>query len=492
MKRRIPLSILNAVLLILLVAVPVFAAVATFSTVEDALPEVALTPVYGINLQPSNNTFYAQDRHWIIYVDEDTDVVYTSKESGGDWETPTNIVAGTSLYGWEVACWYDEPTNHVHYARHKLDDPDDYVLYRMGTPDEDGLITWAAAEQPVATTPGDLNNFRTTICLDKYGYPWVAWIDTNGVDAYGIVYVESSSTNNGTWTGDVSEEFDSADHHAWCVSVVPVTTGVLNDVVEVDYTLEDQTGGLHDGEITLWSQVYNLTVPSWVGDEDVVDYGGFYDARPDAFDVYNFNDGVYVVYTNAAGGVSIRVREDLATWAASDAATQFKYTEGIAWIPTISGYKARGAGEDLLVIVHNDDAIYYSAHTYGQPIGTWGDWTLAWVTPDLGNDAINRHVASYSYNSPIDFAWEYVDDSADPDVDVVNHWWIDNKNGKLGYYQDWWIIEFMAPFFGILAAMFIIIAAIVGKDNEHRMAAMVGGLIGLIFAIIAVTLATIL
>lgn len=484
--RKLRLSLLLAILLILAVAIPVYAAVATFITVEDELPEVATVPVYGLNLQPSNNTFYAEDRHWILYVDEDSDVVYTSAESGGEW-TEHDIVAATLLYGWEVACWYDYDTNHIHYARHELGEPDDYVYYRMGTPVDDGTITWAAAEQPVATTPGDLNNFRTTICLDKYGYPWVAWVDTNGIGAYGIVYVESSSTNDGTWTGDISEEFDLAEHHVWCVSIVPVTTGVLDDVVEVNYTLEDQTLGEHDGEITLWSQVYNLTVPSWVGDEDVVDYGEFYDLRPDAFDVYNSGTNVYVVYTNAAGGVSIRVRGDLETWATVDAATQFKYTESIAWIPTLSGYKARGAGEDLLCIVHNDDAIYLSVHQYGDGYDDWGTWHLVWVTPDLGNDTINRHVASYKYSSPIGFAWEYVDDSAEPDVDVLNYWWIDNENGQLGHYNtSYWIVAFIAPFFGILTAIFMLFAVIVW---DNKLMAIVGGFCGLIFTIIAIVFA---
>lgn len=488
--KRVLKSTLFGLLLLLVIAIPVFAATASFTTLEDSLPEVMAVPVEGINIQPSNNTFYAQDRHWIIYVNDDSDIVYTSAESGKGW-IEHDVLANTGLYGWEVACWYDATTNHVHYARHRLANGEaSAVMYRMGTPNSDGTITWAAAEQVVSLTPGELNNFRTTICLDKYGYPWVAWIDTNGVDAYGIVYVESSSNNDGTWAEDVAQSFDSADHHAWCVSVVPVTTGVgVSDVVEVNYTIEDQTGGPNDGLVALWSQVYNLTVPSWVGDEPVVDYGGFYDARPDAFDVYNSGANVYVVYTANNGAVCIRAREDLSTWELSDESTQIKYTEAIAWIPTLSGYRARGAGEDFLCIVHNDDALYYATHTYGQAIGTWNDWNLIWVTPDLGNDTINRHVASYKYNSPLDFAWEYVDDSEDPDVDVLNHWWIDNENNQLGYYNaGYWIVNLAAYMFGIMTVLFLILALLL-SETKYRLYAMVGGFVALIFTVLAFMIA---
>lgn len=488
--KRLAKSTLFGLLLLLLIAIPVFAATATFTTLEDSLPEVVAVPVYGINIQPSNNTFYAQDRHWIIYVDEDTDIVYTSAESGKGW-TEHDVLANTGLYGWEVACWYDTETNHVHYARHRLANGEaSAVMYRMGTPSSDGTITWAAAEQVVSLTPGELNNFRTTLCLDKNGYPWVAWIDTNGVGAYGIVYVESSSTNDGTWAEDVAQNFDSADHHAWCVSIVPVDEGADTDVVELDYTIEDQTGGPNDGLVAIWNQVYNNTgVGNWNnGDEEVVAYGLFYNDRPDAFDVYNMNDEIHLVYTANDGSTMYVIRDIGTSWETSEA-YQIKYTEAIFWIPTISGYRARGAGEDLLVIVHNDDAIYRSVHIYGADDDDWDTWALTWVTPDLGNDTINRHVASYKYNSPLDFAWEYVDDSEDPDVDVLNHWWVDNENNQLGYYNaGYWIVNLAAYMFGIMTVLFLILALLL-SETKYRLYAMVGGFVALIFTVLAFAIA---
>jgi hypothetical protein len=156
--------------------------------------------VLGANSQPEDNSFYAVGRHWMFYVANDTDIVYKSALPGGILWTGAEVVPTAVVTGFDFSVWYDYPTNTVHYARIDRTGAD-HINYRMGTPNADGTLTWAAVEQPVLATPGDLVTSRITISVDEDGFPWVAWVDTDGVTpAVGVVYVESSSTKNGIWT----------------------------------------------------------------------------------------------------------------------------------------------------------------------------------------------------------------------------------------------------------------------------------------------------
>jgi len=456
-RRRKWLYVIPALVLALLIAAPALAAVlAVPVTLESALPQVGNLPVYGLNTQPCNNTFYAQGRHWVFYDDEDSDLVYKTAVSGGIWSEVT-LVAGTSLYGFEWSVWYDEPTNTIHYARHEMDTDPDTVMYRMGTPNASGTVTWAAVEQTVSQVPADLLTWRTTIAVDENGYPWVAWIDTDNVGAVGIVYVESSSTKAGTWTENVTANFTIGDdHHAWFASLTPVGDNATDDIMQIAWSSENQT----DNTAGLYAVVYNFDT-EWGSTDNVVAQDSLLYTRPDAFSFYDLGKDLHVVYTDNGGDVIYRVKAADETWEVASAGDIIKTTVGIDWIPTLSGYGTNGLGEDLLCIVHNEDAIYYATHTYGDDPDDWNTWTLVWVTPDMGQDIISRHVASYSTYSPLGFAWMYTDDSANPDVDVLNYWWIDNTNDGLGYYADevldWegWTLVSVLPyvFVGIMLVM---------------------------------------
>lgn len=196
---------IGLVLLVAIFTLPISAVFANWLAspapiVTDLADGGLAASVLGINTQPEDNSFYAVGRHWIFYVANDTDIVYKTSLPGGAYWTETQVVATAVVTGFDFAVWYDYPTNTVHYAR--LDRTGaDHLNYRMGTPNVNGTITWAAVEQVVLATPGDLLTSRVTISVDENGYPWVAWVDSNGVDPNtGVVYVENSTTKNGTWT----------------------------------------------------------------------------------------------------------------------------------------------------------------------------------------------------------------------------------------------------------------------------------------------------
>jgi len=167
-KRKYLLIILLTILAILLVASPVIAA--TISAPVSIVNSITtgqvplLGSTYGTSPEPNQNTFYAEGRFWLFYVDSVSSLCYASFIPGSSLSTEYRTVEfGTGIYTPEFSIFYDKSLNTVHYARHVFPGTGHSVAYRMGTPNANGTITWAAAEQTVLLTPGDLATFRTTL-----------------------------------------------------------------------------------------------------------------------------------------------------------------------------------------------------------------------------------------------------------------------------------------------------------------------------------------
>lgn len=445
MRSRLTRTLLPVLLIILVLSPPLIALAATMSAnlVTDSLPLVGgfTTSPYGIGTSSVRQTFYADGRNWIFYIHNTaigvSDLYYTSAQPGSEWETPTLIAENCSLYGVEFAVFYDAENDKVHYARHQMnEDPtSDTVLYRMGTPGSDGVITWAAVEQEVADVPAGLLTWRTTIAVDELGFPWVAYIDTNGVDAYGVLYVESSNTSNGVWTKNTSANItiDVADIHTWFVGLTPLNND--GDIMEVEFTIEDMSGGPNDGDVALLAYRYN-TVDGWSGPEVIADWGAMSVIHPEGFSFFDLGAAVYGVYTNNLGSVMYRVRSQIQSWNAADAATPLKEVPGSVLIPTISGYSTNGPGMRLVCLIHDTHNIYSATLPYS---GSWTTFSTIYTT----TDNISRHVANYSYNPTstdtdgdpyVGFAWQETDVSDTPDTDDVYFWWVNTETGTFGYY----------------------------------------------------------
>ena len=450
---------------------------------------IPTTSEEGITFQPDDQTFVASGRHWIFYLNEDADFVYKSALSDGVFGAETDIVAATALYGWEVATWYDAASNTIHYARHDIDTAPDEIKYRMGTPNADGTITWAAAEQTVHTTPAILDNWRIAIAVDEEGYPWVAWVDTNGVGVYGIVYVESSSTKNGTWTAVVaaSTEFDDPDYHVWFVSLTPVDD---DKQIQVAWSMEDISGGGDDGEMQLQSCLYDDDT-GWDAPQQVLPSGELYTTRPDAFDFYDHGSAMWVVYTDGSGNVDCGARSQIQNWAEATWGVVKVVPPGLPYIPTISAMRMNPSmmGEDLICIMHCEVEIGYKVHTFGADMSTWSAWVTAWTVPDIANDVISRHIASYKYrmgSSLLGFAWQYQDDSTVPDpLDTVYYWWIDQD--QLGYYAGG-LPDVVVPFANLIPLIFLalgillLLVLVFAEHIEIRSIVIMAILITLLFA----------
>jgi hypothetical protein len=508
MKRFIKALILAVMLMTLMSPIAIYAAdldsPATIVSDLDSEPD----SLEGINFEAVDNTFYAAGRHWIIYVNDDGDIVYESSTYGYTWIG--DDIATSTIYGVEVACFFDG--TYIHYARYQpANGQPSATKYRMGTPGSDGTITWAAVEQTVNTTPGELAAMRVAISVDEEGYPWVGWVDTDGTNTFGQMFVESSSTKDGTWTEDVTQTFGAggiaadgtgtmtgspvyldigantptvtvegtftitlpiggtgtATTGGWTITDSPVSlvaganvitveaggagtitidldlerniwfpslTPVDDDKqIQVAYSEEDTSGGETDGQMDLQACLYDDDT-GWDAIEEVVASGGLYETRPDAFDFYDHGSAMWVVYTDDDGYVVAGARSQIESWAEGHFGF-IKEIPGTPYYPTISGYRvtAGGGGEDLICIVNSAVSMDYAIHIGNGDVDDWSSWQLIWVVPDISNDVISRHVATYKYRSPLGFAWQYNDFSEG--TDTIHYWWIESTNDTLGWYS---------------------------------------------------------
>lgn len=142
--------------------------------------------------------FYANKRFWVFYSDG-TNIVYRTSTDGKTWSAVTTIRTCDSSHNFSV--WFDG--TYVHYAATETYGYNLPIVYRRGTPNSDGTITWSATEQVVRQ---DVNMaFRNVIiAVDSGGYPWIGMMindQTSPPGGNGIYAdVTKSSKNDGTWT----------------------------------------------------------------------------------------------------------------------------------------------------------------------------------------------------------------------------------------------------------------------------------------------------
>lgn len=68
------------------------------------------------------------------------------------------------------------------------------ILFRRGTPNSDGSITWSGAEQLVATAPGTGLYLNPTVSVDTKGYAWVTYAGGE------TVWASKDANKDGTWS----------------------------------------------------------------------------------------------------------------------------------------------------------------------------------------------------------------------------------------------------------------------------------------------------
>jgi len=90
-------------------------------------------------------SFYANGRYWVFYVDG-TNMVYSTSTDGTSWTVgPQSPIRGGDWGGGNFFSIYFDGT-YVHYVFGYYNVLNYPLLYRRGTPNSDGTITWSKAE----------------------------------------------------------------------------------------------------------------------------------------------------------------------------------------------------------------------------------------------------------------------------------------------------------------------------------------------------------
>jgi len=187
--------------------------------------------------------FYANGRFWVFYARSSRIKLKTSVD-GETWsdeaEIPINVGIGVSLQAKQFSVHFDGTYFHYAYARGSTNDA---FVYRMGTPNADGTITWAAAEQTILPEPGMVYH-EPTITTDTDGYPWVGYRRQDGANYY--PWAAKSSTNDGTWTTDFVQQLSAVSTSFWRVSIVSLSSNEIY-VICMNYNGGWAIGKLYDG-----------------------------------------------------------------------------------------------------------------------------------------------------------------------------------------------------------------------------------------------------
>jgi len=161
-----------------------------------------------VSLSPHRYEIEMAGLTWAFFTDG-VSTFYRTSEDGVEWSPPVTIASAKS--GGDFSALYDDLHLHIAYYYRSSYSPYHYILYRMGTPNPDGSITWVAPAQLVKNQTGPL-----ILAVDSNGYPWIA----------NSRYVTKSSRNDGGW----ATEFDTIPVTGVVgslMSVVPLTGGKM-------------------------------------------------------------------------------------------------------------------------------------------------------------------------------------------------------------------------------------------------------------------------
>ena len=469
------------VLMGLLGAVPALADNAPAGTVETGLLWGE-----GINSGSSHNSFHAQGGDWVFYVDHNAgntslyDVVYeVSFDHGTTW-TKYVVVSATDTVFRDLAVWYEPASGNVSYVRAATELAAFFVKYREGTPNANGTITWAVAEQYVDASAGNIANVAH--CVDELGVPWAAW--TENVGGNYTPMAECSSTTGGLWTervGSHKEDFVNAtagNITCYYVSLTPVQWAPYPNV-QLAWTEEGVAGPLDNlagiqasfGNTTAWSPV-ETPVPV-----DLNGLNGTLIYLESAFTFYDPGGASLVgFYTDRGGNLTRISRTTVQQWGDQAKVTQLapSAVPDSWWFPSLAGYQQQAGGEDLLLVLHDMYYVYYMKYHY--LTSTWdGIPTAIWGVPAVGPGEIHVIMwanVQYKFGSAVGFPWMWGNISFIPNgpwpEGTLQYWWMDSAAlaaGELqqGYYAhvgaEAGVIEGVQVGIGLISLIYVLVYA---------------------------------
>jgi len=248
-------------------------------TVEATPDPVTVGTTTSLNAIASSfmrKSFFANTRHWVFYSDG-TNIVYrtTNKTDLSTWSDATTIRASPYGYGWTV--WFDD--TYIHYAYSDDSSSGNPILYRRGTPNSDGTITWTTDEHTALSGEAGVRYEKPFISVDSGGYPWIGY--ARGLYPNLNPYITKSQWNNGSWSTATGFPYQLSTTlwTEWFVSPIPLTS---NKVYTIYSAYQQKIRG------RLWNST------GWEAEENATIGNRYY------FSAVNQGDDVHLVYLEYA------------------------------------------------------------------------------------------------------------------------------------------------------------------------------------------------
>jgi hypothetical protein len=126
--------------------------------------------------------FYAEGLYWVFYENGSYEF-YSTSPDGINWQQPVLADSASGIVNCDYYDVYYNGAGTVYNVISPNQSP--YILYKIGTLNANGIITWGTETQMTTSIAGG----GAAVSVDSNGYPWI--IDADGIikDAY----------NNGSW-----------------------------------------------------------------------------------------------------------------------------------------------------------------------------------------------------------------------------------------------------------------------------------------------------
>ena len=309
--------------------------------------------------------FYANGRYWVFFSDG-TNMVYSTSTDGTTWTTGSQSPIRACSNGSQFSVFFDG--TYVHYAW--ADDSANPMVYRRGTPNSDGSITWSTtSEQTAYLSDSTHHPAYPFVSVDSDGYPWIGF----SLYWYGHrSYVTKSSMNNGTWSTPSGFPYELTNTISGYnrVTIVPLTNSKV-------YALYTGTGAYVYGK--LWTGSWGSQEQASTG---TIQSGSSYSAVAS-------NDDVHLVYLTSSN-IKYRKRVYGTGWQ-SEVTVQGSVTTTSA--PTLSINTLTGNLYCFWAGSPTSNHIYYKSCVGG----TWDTNPTDWINEATDSlTANNRLTCFYS------------------------------------------------------------------------------------------------
>jgi hypothetical protein len=261
--------------------------------VRADIASVECTDGWAVNYPKQHKLFDMAGQLWLFYSDGSSIVSSTSAD-GVTWSAP-RTVRSPSEFGHRIGLWFDG--THLHYAFASAQLGGD-VVYRRGTPHDDGTIAWDGPETVAFAMAADLNAMYPKVTVDAQGRPWIGFVLVKGgitTPPYDAVVTMSSSPDR--WTTAAGFPFTLVFGHMQTYpdpAGVALASGGVLWVYNASDGSAPYVGRLFDG--------------AWRDEQPITETSGTYGLYAVAAD----GDDVHLVYRG--DGLRYRERSPDGTW----------------------------------------------------------------------------------------------------------------------------------------------------------------------------------